>query len=51
MNEQTKLELMKIAAQLTTAEVAATSSKNPAVKNIFEGFMRYLIENKERFGS
>lgn len=48
MNEQTKIELLKIAAQLATA---SSSGKHPNdIKTSFENFAFYLCNNLGEIG-
>lgn len=49
MNEQTKIELLKIAANLTNA-YAGSGTNEHNVKVHFEHFCFYLFENFDKFG-
>lgn len=48
MNEQTKIELLKIAAQLTTASSSGKTSTD--IKKTFETFAFYLCKNIDELG-
>lgn len=57
MNEQTKIELLKIAATLTTSRFASSEKGGQSGKSAkvvikdFEFFASYLFENFDKLGS
>lgn len=50
MTEQTKLELLKIAASLTIAYAGSGGASDENVKKHFEHFCFYLVDNFDKLG-
>jgi hypothetical protein len=50
MNEQTKLELLKIASNLTIAQIGNSGGHGNNIKKQFEHFCFYLFENFDKLG-